>query len=201
MEEAAQGAEIVHLIAPGPTPLEISNHMASTAGQMLHPSRDFEVRAAIMIILTDEAPMVAHIGMRGGPLGFDDYCECSAVLSDIHMQHIRRDDEDDMTLNEYLASQWRRRQENRRLNDEAVAKKLAETPWSCEFCRQRYKTERGCVKHEQQFCHSNPKSAFYASGDYVPLNVKNGKANGYSMTEKGRRKHDEEMRRRGYRVV
>lgn len=200
MEDAVEEAQIVHLVAPGPTPLEISNHMASTAGQMLHPSRDFEVRAAIMIILTDEAPLVAHIGMRGGNRGFDDYCETSAVLTDVHLRYIRSDDEE-QTLNEYLAQRWRNRQENRRRNDEAAKKKLAETPWSCEFCRHRYKTERGCVKHEQQFCQSNPKSAFFSSGDYVPLNVKNGKANGYSMTDQGRRKHDEEMRRRGYRVV
>ena len=51
------------------------------------------------------------------------------------------------------------------------------------------------------FCQSNPKSAFFASGDYIPLNVKDGKAHGYSMTEQGRRKHNEEMRKRGIRIV
>lgn len=60
---------------------------------------------------------------------------------------------------------------------------LAARPWSCEYCRRRFGTERGARQHEAR-CWRNPGSSRYGpNGKFRPLQVRDGIAHGYERKE------------------
>lgn len=133
--------------------------------------------AVVVVILTDDVPDMVSSGLTS----WDDFRHVRSALNAYEDGMRGKASGREVDLHEVVAERHRRdrRLEQKRKDDEAAY--LAAHPWSCEFCRVRYKTERWCKKHETQ-CYKNPQSDHYGpEGLYIPLQVKDGIAHGFMM--------------------
>lgn len=133
--------------------------------------------AVMVVILTDDVPDVVSSGLTS----WDDFGIVSRSLISYEQGMREKSRGKDVDLHAVVAERHRLalRLEQRRKDERAAYE--AVHPWSCEFCRVRYKTEYWAKKHETR-CYKNPNADQYgATGLYIPLQVKNGIAYGFTM--------------------
>jgi hypothetical protein len=121
------------------------------------------VRGAVLVVIAADGPVV----LVNGELDHDDLTAASNAVGDYRTGGMA-------AVTAGFAS--RAEFADRRVAHAAAT--AAESPWLCEFCERRYKTERGAVRHESN-CTGNPDAHRYTTGEYVATSIRDGRVTGW----------------------
>lgn len=133
--------------------------------------------AVAVAILTDDLPSAWYTGVTER----DDVTALQRVFVAIGGAFWRPKDAEPKTLEELVQDAHRRDLAVEAHHEAQRAAARAANPWSCEYCRRRFKSERGATQHERR-CWRNPGAAQYGpGGKYRPLQVSDGIAHGLGL--------------------
>lgn len=131
--------------------------------------------AVVVVILTDDVPVLLASGLTS----WEDMRDTDRAFTTYHTASLFKARGEDVDPQDRIAE--RHRAARRMEAEEKLLKEQynRDHPWHCEYCAKRYKTERGAVQHERK-CWKNPTAQQFISGEFIPLQVRDGKAHGWS---------------------
>lgn len=137
--------------------------------------------AYAVVVLTDKGPVVSASGFQS----WDDYGVVRNALRDYEESHrsfaqrLAREPDAKWDPHEAVDAGFERRRQVAAILAAQKQARLDAFPWVCEFCENRYKTQRGAERHERN-CYRNPSASRYgANGGYDPILAKDGTVCGY----------------------
>lgn len=118
---------------------ELLNHLADLAAT---DTIEGGVRAAVVVLATDDGPQIAW----GGDVGWDDLTDAAAAVGTAHVTARWRPDAD---IQDEVRLRWEQRRAAFAAQEAERQEGLASKPWVCSACPRRFRTERGAKQHER----------------------------------------------------